>query len=172
MNTLLTSFARFLVALLFMMLGLVGLLIPLSPTIRTNFVTFILENSTTLFLFSLSAFLIGLAMIVYSIVGNKREHFSLRIDNVDAQVNFAVIQSYLENYWKELFPKSAVHHRLTIKKKAILINAELPYVPRSDQKQFLERIKKDLAEIFFSTMGYPHHLELSASFQSDPGRKP
>src|ERR1700733_9736562 len=171
MHSIFSSLARFLVALFFILIGIIGLLIPLSPLIRTHIVMFILENSITVFLFSVSLLLIGMGMMAYIFVGSKRDHFTLHIDNEQSRINIAVIQAYLENYWKRLFPSVDVHHRLIIKKKGILIHAEFPYLPRNEQKQFLEQMKEELAEIFFSTLGYPYNLEVSASFQTDPGTK-
>jgi hypothetical protein len=78
-----------------------------------------------------------------------------------------VIHQYLEAYWEEHFPKSHIPFDLTFKKHSLQIVADLPAIPLSEQKIFLERVRHDFSDLFGRVLGYPYDVNFIASFQAD-----
>ena len=143
MNKLFYSLMSFIIALFFLMLGIYCLMIPWSASIRTNLVQFILEYSTTIFLFGIGFVTIGLAFIIHIAFSTKTHYYRLRFTGPNPiWIHESLIQDYLNTYWKHLFPKSVVPNRLTMKKNKIHLIADLPYIPLPEHKDLLERYKK------------------------------
>lgn len=170
MNNLFYSLVSLAVAIFFIMLGIVSILLPWSPMVRSDLIQFILEESISIFLFGFIFIVVGLAIVVYIILGTKRTYYTLKGGTQSVLIDEGVVQDYLDSYWRELFPKAHVPSRLQIKKNRIHLSADLPYIPYSEQGQVLEKVKTDLTEIFGSFLGYKEPFYLSASFQSEQKR--
>ena len=149
------------------MLGLVAVLVPWSPEVRSDIIQFILEDSIAIFLFGFVFIVVGLAIVISIILGTRRSYYRLKGGLQSVMIDEKVIQDYLDTYWKELFPKATVPNRLQIKKNKIHLTADLPFVPQNEQKAVLERIRNDLTEIFNSFLGYQEPFYLAASFQPE-----
>ncbi len=151
-------------ALFFILLGLVGIIIPWSPSIRTNFVQFILNESLLLSLFGLISIFIGLAIAASLLINAKRKYYYIRSGEHAISVDEAVIQQYLDVYWKELFPGSDIASRLVLKNNKIHISVDLPTLPIGRQQLILEKIKQDLRSKFADLLGYHNEFFLTSSF--------
>lgn len=154
----------FSLAVFFLFLGILGILLPLSPLIRTDLVQFILENSVAICLFGFGFTVIGLIMIINLYLGTKRTYYYIQTGHRLAAVDEAILQDYLDTYWKQLFPQHAIPSKLTLKKNKIKVIADLPYMPKEDQKQLLERIQQDLQETFYKLLSYTQEFTIAVSF--------
>jgi len=161
------SFITFCIAIFFILLGIIAVMIPWFPSIRTEVITLILEHSITIFLFGFCFIAIGFALVLNILLSVKKNYFHFKVGNHSVQVDETLIQNYLTKYWKELFPNNDIPNRLVLKKNKIHVIADLPYMQRPQQDLILERIKHDLRELFGNLLGYRHQFHLSASFQSD-----
>lgn len=158
------------VAFFFIVLGLIGILIPWFPMVRTDVIQFILEDSLAIFLFGFCFVIIGLGCVFYIALNSRRHYYHVRSGPYAVQIDENLIQDYLETYWKQIFPHSSVPSRLQLKKNKIHLTADLPFIPPEEQKATLEKIKEDLSQIFASFLGYKQTFYLSASFQKEPKR--
>lgn len=168
MSHLLYSLIRFVIALFFILIGIVGILIPWSLHVRTLLTKFIFEDALAISLFGFTFFVIGLALATHVMLSTKRRYYEIKSPGISAVVNEAVIQDYLKTYWKQLFPTSDIPCHITFKDNKIHIVADLPYLPIQEQRPLTERIRTDLAAIFTKTLGYNDDLFLSVSFQNQP----
>lgn len=159
------SLLSFVVALFFIMLGVFALLISLSPDVRTDIITFVLEDSVVLYIFGISFILIGLGIVFNVILGLKRHAYYIKSKNLTVRVDEGVVQDYLNTYWKQLFPHNDIANKVTIKRNKVHIVADLPYMPISEQKATLERIQNDLDDVFSQTLGYRNEYLLNISFK-------
>jgi hypothetical protein len=162
-----SSLTRSFVSLFFLLVGIICIMIPWSSTIRTELIQFILEDSLIIFLFGFSFLLIALAFIANLIFSARKKYYSVEGGNNSVEVDEELIKQYLQTYWKDLFPKYQVPCRLILKKNKLQIYADLPYLPETEQKNLIERIKKDLTDIFVRILGYKCEFLLSVSFQSE-----
>ena len=106
--------------------------------------------------------------MVYTLLNTRRCYTHIRTGAQAVILDENVIQQYLEAYWLEQFPDTHVAYELSIRKNSIQIVADLPALPLSEQKQFLEKVKHDFSEYFWMRfLGYPHDVHLIASFQAD-----
>lgn len=151
-------------ALFFLALGLLGMSLPWSPVIRTEVVDFLLSNNLTLSLVGFAFFMMSLGALFQLINGARRHYFRYKIKTVSFEISEKVIRDYLAVYFRDLFPYSEVPCHIVLKKKKAKITADLPHIPKSEQKAMIKKIEGDLGEIFHDLIGYPHELLLAVSF--------
>lgn len=162
------SLITFIIALFFTMVGVVAVMIPWSTPVRDSLVQFILEDALAISLFGFAFIVIGLAIASYILIGTKRRYYHIKSKGGATVVDEAVIQQYLDTYWKQLFPKHEIPCRLTLKNNKIHVSVDFPYLPAADQRPLLERVKNDLNKTFTKILGYQEEFYLSASFEPAP----
>lgn len=162
------SLISFVIALFFITLGIIGVLLPWSATLRTDMIEFILANSIAIALFGFGFIIVGGTMLLNIILSAKKKYYTSRVGSNFVAVDEVVIAQYLRSYWEQLFPHNEVPTQIALKKNIIRITADLPYKPPEEQKMFVENVKQDLRNIFTQVLGYPHEFLLSLSFQSKP----
>jgi hypothetical protein len=165
------SIFRLSAALFFVILGIVCLLLAWSDTVRNHVIQFILDSSIAICLFGFAFLMVGLSVIVKIIFDTKHRYYEIKAPCKPISVDEAVIQDYLNAYWRDLFPQTVVPNQLTIKKNRIHLAADLPHIPLAEQKILLEKIKLDLSELFNSTFGYKDNFYLSLSFLPEQKNK-
>lgn len=154
----------FFIGLFFLMLGIICIILPWSPSIRTGIIEFILENSTAISLFGFGFLVIGIMLMVNLYLSSKRHYYYIRVGRRSISIDEEIIRQYLQTYWKQLFPYEEIPTRLVMKKNRIKVVAELPHIPLGEQKLFVERVQDDIQDIFSRSLGYPHDFLLSLSF--------
>lgn len=165
------SLISFVVAIFFILLGVIGFMIPWFPTVRTDVVLFLLEDSIAISLFGLSFVAIGVGIVFNILLSVKRNYYHFKVGSNPVAVDESILQKYLNTYWEDLFPENDIPNRLILKKNKIHVIADLPYMTRHQQEVVLERIKTDLRDIFGKLLGYHHQFHLSASFNEKRNAK-
>jgi hypothetical protein len=160
------SILSFVVALFFILIGIVGILIPWSINVRTLLTKFIFEDAIAISLFGFTFFVIGLAIVIHILFNAQKKHYKISSLKGPTTVDEAVIQEYLETYWKQLFPKNDIPCQLALKDNKIHVAVDLPYLPIQEQRPLLEKIRKDLMDMFTKVLGYRDEFFLSATFQN------
>lgn len=161
------SLITFLIALFFIILGIMACLLPWSPYIRIVVIEFLLDNPILLTLFGCTLLSIGILSIFYVVQNLRRRYYTLKKDQLVTDVSEQVIRGYLDSYFHALFPYVEIPCRVTLKKKQALVVADLPYVEPKNQKELLLRIEKELSDIFHDIIGYRNELVISVSFGSE-----
>lgn len=160
------SLISFIVSLFFILFGIICMMVPWDPSIRTIVLLFILENSITIVLFGFGFFLIGVSVITYLLQSFRKRTYYVRTDARAICIEEGVIQSYIQSFWKNAYPSHEIPHRFTIRKNKLYLFADLPYSPPLQQKDIVERIQNELGALLRTTVGYHHDLHLSLSFQN------
>lgn len=150
-----------------MLIGLIGAMIPWSNEIRNMIVKFIFHDTLAISLFGYAFFLIGLALAADIVINIRKRPYKISSLKGPIAVDEAVIQTYLNEYWKQLFPENDVPCHVSLKDNKIHVAVDLPYLPIQEQKTLLERIRKDLIGIFTKILGYRDEFYISASFQEN-----
>lgn len=161
------SLISFITALFFILLGVVSVLMPWVPSIRSDIIGFLIENSIAISLFGLAFLTIGIVMVINIILGTKRHYYEFKVGQNPVGVDEDLIQKYLQAYFIELFPVQEIPCCLAIKQNRLHITADLPYVPATQRAVLLEKIQQDLQDLFRRQLGYHDDYYLSASFQSE-----
>src|SRR5687768_7062474 len=104
-------------ALFFIVLGLLGIILPWSPTICTEVVDFLLSNTITLSIFGFAFLVIGITVLVQIIQRRKRRYFTRHQKALEIDVSEKVINDYLSVYFRDLFPLTEVPCQVILKKK-------------------------------------------------------
>lgn len=157
----------FILALFFLLFGLLGMILPFSSAIRDEVIDVILTHTITLSLFGFALFVAGIGVIVQLLQNRKRRYFRIQLKNVSVDVSEKIIHDYLSAYFQELFPFAEVPCQVAIKKKKAKVIADLPYVAESEQEGLLKKIEADLADMFREAIGYPYELLISVSFANE-----
>ena len=160
------SLISLIISLFFILVGIVAIMIPWSEDTRTSLIQFILEDSLAISLFGFTIMVIGLAIAINILLGTRRRYYHITSHEAPADVDEAIVQQYLTSYWKQLFPGSDIPCRLTIKNNKFHISVDFPYLPLDEQKELLERIKRELRITFAKVLGYHEDFHLSATFQA------
>lgn len=168
MSNLFYSLISFIIAVFFILLGVIGVMVPWSPGIRTDLIQFILDDSLAISLFGFASIVIGLAIVINILLNTKKRYYHIRSDSKAIDIDETVIQQYLATYWKQLFPGSDIPCRMILKNNKIHITVDFPHLPIAQQQLLLERIKEDLRTTFTKMLGYHNDFYLSASFQGKP----
>lgn len=157
----------FVVGSFFFIMGMFSIILPWSSFLQKITVQFILENTLVLSLFGLGFVLVGISIVIYTLLNTRRRYIFIRTGANAITLDENVVRQYLEAYWQEHFPMSHVPFQLTFKKHALQIIADLPFIPVSEQKSFLEGVKHDFGDLFGRLLGFPQDIHLIASFQAD-----
>jgi hypothetical protein len=166
MFNMLYSLISFVVALFFILFGIIGLILPWSAGVRTDLIQFILENTLAISIFGFGFVIIGSTLVINLVQNLKKNHYYIRSDKQLVVIDEALLQQYLNSYMKDLFPDHEIPARLTVKKNKIKITADLPYTPLPQQELFINRMRHDLDEILKRILGYSNEFVLSISFSN------
>lgn len=150
----------------FCLLGAFGMMLPWAATLRLDVIHFILNESTSIFLFGFGFFFIGITILLNIFLNSRRRFYHLKGGNGSIILDEMVFHQVLEEYWKRLFPNCQISHQLILKKNKLHIVTDLPYVPEIEQKPLLQGIKSDLEDLLSRVMGYKGEFLFSASFES------
>ena len=159
-----SSLLSLLIAVFFLLLGIICLAIPWISSIRSQIIVFILNNNIALFLFGMIFSTIGIGIISYILIQSKHRFYQIKSGSLSTHVDETLIQQYLDKYLSELFPGYDIPSSLFLRKNKIHINMNLPNLPPKEQKPLLERLEKELAQIFYQILGYDQEFLLSISF--------
>lgn len=171
MNYFFYSSISFIISIFFILLGVVGVLLPWSSDMRTRITQLLLEESWLVFLFGLGFIIIGTAIVTNLILSTKRRYYEIRSNHLVTKIDESLFQDYLSTYWKQLFPACEIPNQIILKNNKIHVAADLPYIPLEQQKTLLERIERDLNDIFNRILGMRYEYVISISFQSEPDKK-
>jgi hypothetical protein len=158
------SFLNLILALFFILIGIITLLLPWSETIRNTFVTFINENAWPWNLFGLGFILIGSGIGAYTALTKRKQYFSIKLGPCETSISEKVIDDYLRTYFTKQFPSQDIPYRFTLSKNTFHLTVDLPFVPIEDQKELLSKMEEDLQGIFREFIGYRKKLNFSFSF--------
>lgn len=159
------SLISWVIALFFIIIGFLSILIQASTDVRSEFVTFILEDSFFISLFGLCSILVGAGIIFYLSASLKKRYMKIKSSSNKAfYLEDTLFQDYMNAYWKEMFPQQEIPSQVTIKKNKVMVTADLPYIPELEQKTLISRIEQDLKELFQNVLGYHQEYTISLHF--------
>jgi len=169
MSHLIHSLISLIIALFFLLIGVVGILIPWSVDVRHVLAQFIFEDSLAISLFGFAFFIVGVAIAINILLGLRKRYYRISSKDSSTTVEEGVIEEYVTSYWQKVFPEHEIPYQLSLKNNKIHIIVDFPYLPIQEQRPLLERIRKDLCHIFAKVLGYQDEFFLSASFQPKNG---
>lgn len=157
------SLISFLIALFFVLLGIIGALITWSSTVR-EIVSVIFDHSIAITLFSFMLILIGVAVAAQIIFASRATHYRFTVRNQLVKVDESVIQTYLNKYWQELFQGQEIPCHVTLKGNKIHVTADIPYIEQEQQEVLLTKIQQELGDLFGNLLGYRQEFYLAINF--------
>lgn len=155
---------RGLLALFFLILGLLCVVVPLSEATRQLLIHFVQSQGLTLFLIGLGFLAIGGVILINLSINAKRRHYALRTGPLAVTVDVDLIHAYVKEYWSRRYPRSDIPFRISFPNKMIQISADLPDTPFLAQKSLLKEIERELQELLATYLGYQRPLRLLISF--------
>lgn len=159
------SFITFVIALFFILLGIMTLLLPWSLSTREMVINFIEFNTWPWNFFGLGFLVIGLALIAHIWFSSRFRYYTVHIGPYSTSLSENVVDDYLRSYWQRLYPHTDIPYQFSFKKNKIQISVDLPYSPKDRQKEQIQQIEEDLSEMMRNFLGYRQNIELSISFE-------
>lgn len=148
-----------------LVIGVLAMGLAWSAAVRTEAITFILEQRWSLFAIGLILLIAGVTLIAYVLKDSRRRYVYVKTGPNACVLDESFIKQYLDVYWKQLFPTQDISYDLNIKKNKIKIYAHFPPLPMDEQKRFVDKQRRELSNIFSRILGYPHDITLGASFK-------
>jgi hypothetical protein len=166
-GSLLFSAAQFVFASLVILLG--GFFIGLQHAfhLRIAISHFFAESTTS---FSLIGYLIlgcGLLLLIGFYLMNRGVYYRIKMGMREHLVDSAVVRSYVDEYWKGVFPEHhySVDVSVTSDQK-LEIYVELPLLPEATQEAILVKTEEELSQILQKHIGYKKEFALSVLIKS------
>lgn len=159
--------ARCLIGIFFFLFGVLALVIPWSSHLGNAITQLMTQNAWIFSLAGLGISLIGLAVLFFAFLKLRRSYIEIRTGDLNIILDENVVYQYLETYWKKQFPDSKIPFSLNVKKQSLQIFADLPPMPLTEQKIFLEKVNQDFSHLFGQVLGYPYDVQIFAHFQDD-----
>jgi hypothetical protein len=168
MSNIFYTTSSFIVAVLFVLTGIICMSLPWLPEVHTSILRFLIEHTLFISLIGLLMLISGVAALSYIIINSSKRTFYVKKGTYSVGVDRKVLEGYLEQYLKDLSPSEDVPHQLIIRKRRILISTDFPYKPKPEQEPLAEKIYDDLVQLLEEKFGCKKDLYLSISFQSAP----
>lgn len=156
--------SSFILGAFFCLIGIFGLILPWSTFLQGAATNLIMNHTLILSLFGLGLVLTGLSIVIYAVYNVGYRYVNIRIGDRSIVVDENLIEQYLQNYWKKIFPQHQIPFYISIRKNFIQIVADLPALPESDQEAFLEKIREDFSNLFSGVLGYRNEIDFIAHF--------
>jgi hypothetical protein len=161
-GNLLFSAVQFVFSVLIILLG--GFFIGLQYAVHLRYSIAHFFSHTTL-PFSLLGYLIlscGVLLLLGFYIMHRGVYFKLKMDWKSLQIDPAIIQAYVQAYWKQIFPEQnlSIEIRLT-QDQQIEMFVELPLLPPDQHQVILEKAEEQLSQILSKQLGYRRDFLLS-----------
>ncbi|MCZ6902559.1 MAG: hypothetical protein O7C62_08755 [Rickettsia endosymbiont of Ixodes persulcatus] len=140
MKHLFYSLISIVIALYFILIGIVGVIIPWSIEVRRLLTKLIFEDSLAISLFGFAFFFIGLAILINICLHARRTYYKIHSKKGSTTIDETVVQQYLTTYWKQLFPNHPIPCHVVFKQNRIHVEIDFPHLPLPEQKPFFEWI--------------------------------
>jgi hypothetical protein len=160
-----SSLISFIIALLVILAGIIGMIIPWSASVRNFLINMINEDALAISLFGFTFIVIGTAIAAYILLNSRRRYYHIKTGDGSVLVDEGIIQDYLKIYWKELMPEAQISSKVALKNNKISISVDFPFVPVPGQRPLLEKIRMDIRDWMFKFLGYHDEFQLHATFQ-------
>lgn len=158
----------FLFSTFLFLLGVSLLLFPWAPKYR-GVVLFWLETAyVQMSLVGLGFALSGLLLLLGLFKMRQGDSYSVKMGSNTYTIDAELIQAYVQEYWERLFPGKNPLCVVSVKRNRVEIQADLPPVPFSGQRDLLSKAERDLGQLFTETLGYHTEFVLTVSFASQP----
>lgn len=153
-----------LLALLFILLGGAGIILPWSETTREATVLFLEHSKLTLCLLGIAFIVIGSSLLVHQFLSLRKRPYYLRSGSKSTAVDKCVLDQTLQAYCNERFPGRSVLSQVHVADKQLSIKLALPSAPKEIQKPLLDELEKEIREVLERIFGYRKAFQLTATF--------
>ena len=151
-------------ALLFLVLGAIGLVLPWSASLQETAIQFIQNRPITVFFVGLGFLAISAALLVSWRESTRHRYFYVRRGQRMVALDEKLIDHYLRTYWYERFPKLDIESQATLYNQQLQILVHFPPLSKEQQQQTLTQVQNELDELLTYYLGYHEPFRLSATF--------
>jgi hypothetical protein len=161
-GNLLFSAVQFVFSSLIILIGGFFIGLQYAPHLRFSIARFFYETTVP---FSLLGYLIlgcGALLLAGFYGMNRGRYYRIKMGESGLLVDPTVICSYLEDYWKGVFPEHDLFVEVNVSKDEKLeLFVEFPLLPLTQQKAVLEKAESELGQILQKHIGYKKDFALS-----------
>lgn len=154
-GNLLFSAIQFIFVVAVFLLG--GLFIGLehAPQFRSAVAEFFFSSTSSFSAIGYTILGVACLLLLGFYVMNRGVYYQVEMGDHRCQVEPKIIRSYVQGYWKEIFPEQNCQADVVFHaNQEIEVLAELPGLCLEQHKVFLSQIEKDLGDLLASHFGY------------------
>lgn len=144
--------------------GTVVALIAFVPSLQEQLLSWLTNPQPWLTVAGAGIVLSGILVLFGATVFPRKGCMQLRMGDLSVDIEPALLNRYLEQYWRQVFPQGKVFSGVSIHRGRIAIEADLPPIPLEEQRRVLQRAELDLVELFDKVLAYHRDFTLSVSF--------
>jgi len=151
-------------ALLFLILGAIGIVLTWSVKLQEVAIQIIRGQPIVVFLVGLGFLAIGIALLLSWRQGLRNRYYYVRTGKRSAVINEKLVDNYLRTYWQERFPKLDIESQASLHRKQLQILVHFPSITKDQQQSILTQVQSELEELLTHYLGYHEPFYLMATF--------
>ena len=161
-GNLLFSAVQFIFVVLILVAGLLFIVLPYSPHLRAAITHFFSQGSAVFSLVGFLTLVCGSLLLLGFYAMYRGSYYTVRMGKNELFVDPAVIHSYVEEYWKSVFPNQDLSIEIDLSKnQTIEMFVEMPMLAPENQHSILEKAEVDLSQILQKHLGYRREFLIS-----------
>ncbi len=151
-------------AILFLILGAIGVIIPWSARLQEVATQFIQDRRIAVFIAGLGFLAIGVVLLISWRQLYKRHYYYVRSGKRSVAIDEKLVDGYLRTYWQDRFPELDIESQASLWNQQLQILVHFPPVPKPEQKQILTQVQNEVDELLTYYLGYHEPFRLTATF--------
>jgi hypothetical protein len=154
-GNLLFSAVQFIFVVLFLLIGVFFVGLQYAPHLRNAIAAFFFNGSAHFSLIGYGILACGGLLLLGFYTMCRGVYYRFKMGRHEVFVDSAVVQGYVQDYWKKCFPNRNLSVDVDLSKdQKIEVFVEMPLLPLEKQQEVLEKAENDLSQILQKHLGY------------------
>lgn len=154
-GNLLFSAVQFIFVILVLLIGAFFVGLQYAPQLQSDIAAFFSKGSAYFSWIGYCILGCGALLLMGFYVMHRGAYYSFRMGGHEVLIDPAVVQGYVQEYWKKCFPGQELSVEIDFAKdQRISVVVEMPLLPLEKQLEVLEKAESDLSQILQKHLGY------------------
>lgn len=161
-GNLLFSAVHLFVVLFIVGVGVFFLLLPNSIAFRLTLEQLLVSDTSLFAKIGIGITCFGVLLLVGFYILNKKNYLTFKINGSRILIDEAIIQDYLKQYWREVFPHHDIYSEVVFHfPQKLEIVAQLPKMNEEEKTHLLLRMQNELSVLLARKLGYEKEFFLT-----------
>lgn len=160
-GNLLFSAVQFVFTALVIFLGVFFIGLQNAPHLRYKIADFFAQTTINFTLLGVLVLGCGALLLISFYAMHRGRYYRVNMGSQATFIDPAVIRSYVQQYWKKVFPELDLAVDIVISKaQKIEIFLEFPVLSQGRQQELLKNAEKELEQMLYKQLGYKQRFTL------------